>query len=109
MLDYSKLQPTGSKILVRRYTKPEEVKGIVIPESHRADTTGTLWEFVKGTPSYDSKDRLGYADVLGTELREGDILQTRSFSGLDIGWGFFLISAEDVDVVHPWITGGEDE
>jgi len=84
------------------------VGSIIIPDMVRADESGTLWEFVKGTPHYEAP-REGYADVLGCEIAEGDILQTASFVGLDIGWGFFLISANDVRAVHPWVTEQEDD
>lgn len=84
------------------------VGSIVIPDTVRADESGTLWEFVKGTPHREGKHRNGYADVIGCELKEGDILQTKSFVGLDVGWGFFLVSAADVRAVHPWITESED-
>ena len=80
----------------------------MIPETARADETGTFWEFVAGTPHYPGPERNGYADVLGCELKAGDILQTVAFSGLDIGWGFYLIVAADVEVIHPWVTEGDD-
>jgi hypothetical protein len=82
---------------------------IFIPPTVREDETGTLWEFVKGTPAYDHAERQGYAEVLGCELKVGDILQTRSFAGLDIGWGFYLITAEDVVAVHAWMTEADDD
>lgn len=86
------------------------VGSLHIPETARPDETGTLWEFVSGTPTYDDPNRQGYAEVLGAELTPGDILQTYSFSGLHIGEGFFLITAADVKAVHPWMTeAGDDE
>ena len=87
--------------------KPEKVGSIILPEAHRPDLTGVLWEFVKGHPPYNdrSKKKFSYGEILGMELTEGDIIQSRfPQAGIDAGNGFFMLRAEDVEMVHPWMT-----
>ena len=95
-------------MLVRRYERPEKVGNIFLPKAYRTDLSGILWEFVRGHPPYESKDRMSYGEKLGTELTEGDIIQANStMAATDIGQGFFLMRAGNVQCVHPWVTADD--
>lgn len=76
MIDVAELTPTRGKMLVRKYTKPSEARGLIIPESYRVDETHSLWEFVKAGE--------GVAEIIGVELEEGDIVHTRAWPALMI-------------------------
>lgn len=71
-LDINSLAPTRGKMLVRRYTKPNEARGIIIPDAYREDDTMSLWEYVKAHPSV--------SETIGVELKEGDIIHTRAWA-----------------------------
>ena len=102
MLEADQIHPTGDKILVRPYTKPNRYGSIILPDTALEDQSGTLWEFIKGGPKY--------ADELGTELNEGDIIQTsRQMSGIYITHGLWMIRAPQVQVIHPWVSMGDKE
>ena len=87
-------------MLVRRYERPEKVGSIFLPKAYRTDLSGILWEFIRGGSDY--------TDEIGIELTEGDILQAAStMAATDIGQGFFLMRAGNVQCVHPWVTADE--
>ena len=71
-MEIDKLTPTRGKMLVRKYTKPEEARGLIIPEAFRADDTMSLWEFVRAGAKV--------SDIIGVELKEGDIVHTRAWA-----------------------------
>lgn len=98
MLTADEINPTGDRILVRPYTRPEMYGHIILPDPTREDKSGSLWEFIKGGPKY--------TDDLGVELNEGDIIQTtRAMSGVYITYDLWMIRASQIEVVHPWVTG----
>ena len=82
------------KILVRRYTKPETVRGIIIPDAYRVDDTFSLYEWKRG--SEKAIDHLGY------EPEEGDIVVTGPWAAImiDREWGF--IEVEQIRKVITW-------
>lgn len=73
-------------MLVRRYEKPEEARGLIIPEAFRADETMSLWEFVKAGE--------GVADLIGVSLKEDDIIHTRPFAAKMIDREHGIIDVE---------------
>jgi len=102
MLTPEQINPTGDKVLVRPYKKPNMYGSIILPDPTLEDKSGTLWEFIKGGPKY--------ADELGTELNEGDIIQTsRAMSGVYITNNLWMIRASQIQVIHPWVTLGDDD
>jgi len=102
MLEAEQINPTGDRMLVRPYTKPNRYGSIILPDPTLEDRSGTLWEFIKGGPKY--------ADVLGTELNGGDIIQTsRPMSGVYITYNLWMIRASQVQVVHPWADMGDTD
>ena len=68
------LRPMGPRVLVRRYERPEQIKGIWIPDQHRFDPTLSLWEVIRSTPK--ANEQLGY------ELELDDIVFTRPRAGI---------------------------
>ena len=94
-------QPRGDRIIVRRYTLPEMVGSLYLPDAYRADMTGTLWEFVRGGPDV--------AMDLGLELEEGDIIQTGEDAGVWVGDELWFIRTDQIESVHPWVSTGEDD
>lgn len=103
MLMAEQINPTSTKILVRPYEKPDRFgEHIILPDPYRQDMSGTLWEFIKGGPKY--------AEVLGVELEEGDIIQTRRpMSGIHLTDDLWMITAEMVQVVHAWVSTGDED
>lgn len=63
-------------MLVRRYEKPEIVRGIILADEARVDTTQSLWEVVRASE--------GAERMLGYELAPDDIVQTRPWRGVFI-------------------------
>ena len=96
------ISPTKDRILVRPYQKPARYgEHIILPDPYRDDNSGTLWEFIKGGPDY--------ALDLGAELKAGDILQTNQRqAGIYLDNGLWMITASQVQVVHAWVSGGDD-
>lgn len=91
----------GSKILVRRYEKPELYNdAIVIPDQYRKDLSGTLWEYIKGGPQA--------ADVLGMNVGEGEILRTPPWPAVHIGDDLWVMEAGAVAEIMLW-KGEDDE
>ena len=72
MIDIATLSPTRGKMIVRKYEKPEQARGLIIPDAFREDDTMSLWEFVKA--------HAGVAALIGVELKEGDIIHTRAWA-----------------------------
>jgi len=94
-LDIDAVRPLGARVLVRRYEKPESVRGILIPRSYAHDDTLSLWEVVRSTAQSD--------DAVGATLLPDDIVQTRPWRGVALGDGtHFFINAHDILNVIPW-------
>lgn len=96
MIDLDKVQPLGPRLLVRRYTLPETIRGIIIPENHRHDKTVSLWELVKATPEAET--------FVGQSLEEGDLIQTRPYRGLQVPdhEDHFILMAHEILNVVKW-------
>jgi hypothetical protein len=101
MLDPATIRPVGTKILCRRYEKPETVRGIIIPELSRQDWTGSLWEPIAFGPKAK--------DLLQQEIDDVEyiILKTNPWRGMSIGRGtddkdLFMIEAAEVTNVIRW-------
>ena len=98
-------RPCGDKIIVTRYTLPEKVGSIILPEAFRGDRTQTLWELVAWNEPQARDSLFEYGIVildheggecaLITELStaasiplyEGMIVQTTAWSQIDLGDG----------------------
>lgn len=88
-INESSIHPRGSRVLVRKYTKPPETPGgIIIPESVAADTTLSLWEVVRAGPKTE--------EVLGVKLSEDDIVQTNPMRGVPINDTLFMLEASEI-------------
>lgn len=95
------VRPTGTKILVRRYEKPERtLGGIIIPEAWRGANCDGIWEFVRAAP--------GAARILGYELDESRnyLLFTRDLQGVHLGRigdvDYWMLEAKQVQSVREW-------
>lgn len=93
--EIARLRPLRGLMLVRRYTLPETVKGIIIPETHRVDPTQSLWEVVRCGP--------GVEKALGFEPEPDTIVVTRGWRGVALGDGMHrIIDATQIEKVIPW-------
>lgn len=100
-IDVSTIRPLGERILVRRYEKPEKIGSIILPDEVRADNTMSLWEVVEASAKAK--------ELLGVDLEEDDILQTRPWRGtflneLEPGDGprYAFINASEVINIIKW-------
>lgn len=93
-LDTQALRLIGKKVLVKRYEKPEQVKGIFIPDPYRVDDTHSIYEWVKGSPEA--------VEWLGTEPQEGDILVTRPWAAVMFDREFGFLEVEQIVKVVAW-------
>lgn len=100
-LDVSRIHPRHQLVLVKRYRKPEQVRGIYIPESHAADPTQSLWEVITAGPRV--------ADVLGTTLARDAIVFTRPKRGHFIDDEHAFLDAREILKVITWSEDDEDE
>ena len=100
-----------------RYMKPDiSPGGIVIPDTSRADKTFTTWEVVAFAPpdEKDLDDR--EKDLLGMEMRRGDIIRTHRRAPVDThlvtseGLNVFVMGYDSVDVVivNDWDDPAEE-
>lgn len=92
--DVERIHPRHDLVLVRRYRKPEVVRGIFIPEQHQADPTQSLWEVVASGPAV--------ADVLGAPLEVDCIIQTRPKRGHFIDDEHAFLRADEILKVIVW-------
>ena len=103
----------GPKLLARKYTKPEQIKGIWTNPAWRVDNSRSLWEVVESTPDAN--------EVLGVDLEPDWILVTSPNSGVFLHHDseeddegrtslveVFLLAASSVLRVIPWTTDSED-
>lgn len=102
--DPDTVRPLGARILVRKYTRPEKVGSLFIPETAQHDDTNSLWEVVKWTPK-----ALDIVNALTARvLEEDDIIQTRPWRGeqlppnVDPSGKHFLIDAHEVINLIQW-------
>lgn len=100
-LDIDSVRPIGERILVRRYEKPEQVRGIWLPEEARVDHTQSLWEVVRVSERAKEK--------LALELEPDDIIQTRPWRGIFLNESdaaeaprYAIIEAKEVINVIKW-------
>jgi len=87
----------GISILVRRYEKPQDMAGILLPPAYRFDASWTLWEVIKSSALAD--------EFLGYPLLLDDILTTLRRIPPHVG---FLEDATEVFVMgidHDTIRG----
>lgn len=99
-IDPETLRPLGDNILVRRYRRPENYRGIILPEAFLDDATGSLWEVVgpmgpKAEP------------ILGIRPSVDDLIKTPPMRGVHIGADkdgveHFIIRATEVASVYRW-------
>ena len=70
----------GPSLLVKRYTKPEQIGSILLPSAsqYAYDSSWTLWEVVKSNPIVD--------EWLGYTLIVDDILSTLRRLPPHVGW-----------------------
>jgi co-chaperonin GroES (HSP10) len=100
-LDLATIRPLGERILVKRYEKPEQIRGIWLSDDARIDGTLSLWEVVRATEKAEH--------VLGCDLAEDDIVQTRPWRGYFLnemqpgeGARYAFIEAREVINVIKW-------
>jgi len=87
----------GRSILVRRYEKPNDIDGILLPPAYRFDSSWTLWEVIKSCAMVD--------EFIGYSLAVDDILTTLRRIPPHVG---FLEDATEVFVMgidHDTIRG----
>ena len=82
----------GPSLLVRRYEKPNDINGILLPPAYRFDSSWTLWEVVKSCEMAN--------EFLGLKLLADDILTTLRRIPPNIGISFegvelFIMGLDD--------------
>lgn len=100
--DVSQIHPIGDRLLVRRYTKPETIRGIIVPEKFRTDTTLTLWEVVAVAPKALAQlgdDALAADEIVITPGRRG-MFVNELLPTFDPDYAF--IRARDISKVIRW-------
>lgn len=91
--DIENLTPFGSRMIVKKYMKPEKVGSIYVNPAWRQDNSRALWELVKMSE--------GAKKYLGLDLPEGSILITLPNRGvylptLDTDAEYYFLFAEEV-------------
>ena len=92
----------GSKLLAKKYTKPEMVGSLYVPDAWKEDNSRSLWEVHETTEGANA--------YLGMELGEEWILVTSPNSGVFLehdaeGREIYLLAASSIVRVIPWSTG----
>ena len=97
-LKASDITPVGTRILVRKYTKPEKIGSIWLNPAWLVDNSRALWEVVKSTEKADK--------YTGLELLPDTILITMPnrgvFADLDEKIEHYFLFAEEIIKIIPW-------
>lgn len=108
------VEPIGERLIVRKYVKPEKVGSIWLNPAWRTDHSRALWEVVKVSERAQAFFESDAA--FGERLEEDWIVITQPNHGvhappvaLSDGADAFLIHAQDVMKVIPWVPGEERE
>jgi co-chaperonin GroES (HSP10) len=93
------IAPLGTKLLARRYERPEATPGgITIPETLRVDETFSLWECVRCGPKVGR--------TLGIVPSADDILHTPAWRGVFVATidevDYYMLEEADVRAVQRW-------
>ena len=88
------VKPLGKKVFVKRYVKPEVVRGIIIPDAYRVDDTFSLYEWVRASQAA--------IEHLGHEPEEGDILVTAPWAAVMVDREYGFLEAEQIRQVITW-------
>jgi hypothetical protein len=72
------IEPLGTRMLVRKYRKPEKIGSIYINPAWAVDNSRALWEVVKAGKCRCTKKRPNHCAecYLGMEIEEGTIVVT---------------------------------
>lgn len=92
----SDIRPLGTRMLVRKYVRPERIGSLYVPPSFDVDNSRSLWEVVKSTEKANK--------YLGVGLQEGDLLVTLPNRGVyvevdDAAEHYFLFAEEVVKYI----------
>lgn len=98
----------GSRLLCRKYVKPEKIGMIWLNPLWRTDNSRALWELVAWSPAAE--------EALGMKLKKDYILITpprRGYYCSDIelpdGDAAFFLEASEVIQIYPWISEDVEE
>ena len=94
-----KIKPLKDEVICKKYTKPQKVGSIWLPDQAIEDKTGTVWEVVRSNEKADLE--------VGAPLKEGDIIRVRWGHATDLGCEdpadgreLYLIPATDIQGVR---------
>ena len=87
------IEPYGSRLLVKKYTKPDKIGSIYVNPAWKQDNSRALWELVKMSP--------GAEKYLGLKMPVGSIIITLPnrgvhFPTLGEDFEYYFLFAEEV-------------